>query len=115
MEPKDRFRSLSPLSAPPLKGIVPKVAEVRVPLLPLPASPLPEVRVSLAEVYRVGVPRAPTVLVCLPQGVADGSAHPGEVAQELAYLLVPQQLAHLLVPLVLLAPAYVPSALVVGV
>ena len=117
MEPKDQFRSLSPLSAAPLKGIVPKVAEVRVPLLPpLPASLLPEVRVpqlevwvSRAEVYLVGVPRAPMVLVYPPQEAADVSAHPDEVVRELAYLLA------LLVLLVLLAPAYVPSVLVVGV
>jgi hypothetical protein len=129
MEPKDRFRSLSPLSAPPLKEIVPKVAEVaqvaevRVPLLPsFPLPPLPEVRVpqlevwvSRAEVYLVGVPRAPMVPVCPPQEAADVSAHPDEVVQELAYLLVPLALAHLLDRLALLAPAYVPSALVVGV
>ena len=127
MEQKDRFRSLSPLSAPPLKGIVPKVAqvaEVRVPLPRLlPSFPLPEVRVpqlevwvSRAEVYLVGVPRAPMVLVCPPrQEAADVSAHPDEVVQELAYLLVPLALAHLLVLLALLAPAYVPSPLVVGV
>jgi hypothetical protein len=55
------------------------------------------------------------VVVYPPQEAADVSAHPDEVVQELAYLLVPLALAHLLAPLDLLAPAYVPSALVVGV
>jgi len=126
MEPKDRFRSPSPLPAPLLRGIVPKVAEVRVALLPLlPSFPLPEVRVpqlevwvSRAEVYLVEVPRAPMAPVCPPQEAADVSAHPDEVVQELAYLLVllvPLAPAYLPVLLVPPAPAYVPSVLVVGV
>jgi len=119
MELKDRFRSLSLPSPPPLKGIVPKVAQVRVALLPLlPSFPPPEVRVpqlevwvSRAEVYLVGVPRAPMALVCPPQEAADVSAHPDEVVQELAYLLVVQELAYVLVPL---APGYAPVPLALG-